>query len=89
MESYYSIAKEFLAERKARNYKREYETYHGTAKQKKDRAARNLARAIAKRKGLVRKGDGKDIDHKDRNPRNNSPSNLRVRSKSENRADHR
>jgi len=29
---------------------------------------------------------GKDIDHKDRNPRNNSRSNLRVRSKSSNRS---
>jgi len=32
---------------------------------------------------------GKDIDHKDKNPKNNSRSNLRVRSKSSNRADNR
>ena len=32
---------------------------------------------------------GKDIDHKDRNPRNNSRSNLRVRSKSSNRSRNR
>ena len=29
---------------------------------------------------------GRDIDHKDRNPRNNSISNLRVQSKSSNRS---
>jgi len=29
---------------------------------------------------------GKDVDHKDRNPRNNNISNLRVQSKSVNRS---
>jgi hypothetical protein len=29
---------------------------------------------------------GKDVDHKDRNPRNNTMSNLRVQSKSLNRS---
>jgi hypothetical protein len=29
---------------------------------------------------------GKDVDHKDRNPRNNSMGNLRVQSKSVNRS---
>ena len=38
--------------------------------------------------GRVRKGDGKDIDHKDGNPRNNSRKNLRVTSKSYNRGKH-
>jgi hypothetical protein len=37
--------------------------------------------------GKVRKGDGKDVDHKDGNPKNNGKHNLRVRSKSANRAD--
>ena len=52
--------------------------------------ARNAARKKARRKleaaGKVKKGDGKDVDHKDRNPRNNSKSNLRVQSKSKNRS---
>jgi len=35
--------------------------------------------------GVVRKGDGKDVDHKDRNPNNNSRKNLRVQYKKTNR----
>ena len=68
-----------------RNYKSEYANYHSTTKQKKNRAGRNGARRIMKKKygnSIL----GKDIDHKDRNPRNNSRSNLRVRSKSSNRS---
>ena len=38
--------------------------------------------------GRVKKGDGKDVDHKDGNPQNNSNGNLRVLSKSKNRAMH-
>jgi hypothetical protein len=37
-------------------------------------------------KGRVRKGDGMDVDHRDRNPKNNSTGNLRVQPKSTNRA---
>jgi len=68
-----------------RNYKSEYENYHSKPKQKKDRAGRNGARIIMKKKygsSIL----GRDIDHKDRNPRNNSTSNLRVQSKSFNRS---
>ncbi len=36
--------------------------------------------------GKVRKGDGKDVAHKDNNPKNNSKSNLAVQSKSKNRS---
>jgi len=68
-----------------RNYKSEYENYHSKAKQKKNRAGRNTARRIMKKK-LGSSILGRDIDHKDRNPRNNSKSNLRVRSKSSNRS---
>jgi hypothetical protein len=69
-----------------RDYKREYNSYHAKPTQKKNRAARNKARTLLSTTGRVRKGDGKDVDHKDRNPRNNSRSNLRVMSKSRNRS---
>lgn len=36
--------------------------------------------------GKVHKGDGKDVDHKNFNPKDNSKSNLRVMSASKNRA---
>jgi len=52
----------------------------------KKRSMRNAARAALAKLGLVKKGDGKDVDHKDRNANNNSRGNLRVVEKSENRA---
>lgn len=69
----------------ARNYKKEYAEYHSKPEQKKRRAKRNAARAKMEKAGKVRKGDGKDVDHKNRNPNNNSTSNLRVTSQKKNR----
>ena len=69
----------------ARNYKREYQKYHSKPLQIKKRASRNKARRLLIKQGKVRKGDGKDVDHKDGNASNNSPKNLRVQSKSTNR----
>ncbi len=52
---------------------------------KKERALRNKNRRAAARAGVVHKGDGKHIDHKDGNPRNNSKGNLRIISAKKNR----
>lgn len=60
--------------------------YNSKPSSKKDRASRNAARSEAMKDGKVRKGDGKDIDHKDSNPRNNKKSNTQVMSASKNRA---
>jgi len=49
---------------KDRNYKKEYETYHDSPEQKKNRAARNAARAGMMKAGKVKKGDGMDVAHK-------------------------
>lgn len=73
-----------------RNYKQEYKTAKkrgevGTGPNG-DNASRKRARRAMEKAGKVRKGDGKDVDHKDRNPKNNSTKNLRVQSKSKNRA---
>ena len=73
---------------KKRNYKQEYLTYGSTTKAKKDRASRNKVRRALTRTGRVSKGDGRDIDHRDGNPRSNSRRNLRVMSRSRNRAKH-
>lgn len=72
-----------------RNYKKEYKEYHSKEEQKKNRNKRNTARNRALASGKVKRGDGKDIDHKKplRNGGTNTTKNLRVRSKSANRAD--
>ena len=70
----------------ARNYRREYDSYHKKAAQKKNRAGRNAARNSLKSSGSVKKGDGKDVHHKDGNPKNNKRSNLSVVSKASNRS---
>jgi len=63
--------------------------YNSSAKAKKDRVKRNTARRRAIKKGIVKKGDGKDIDHKKplRSGGGNTKGNTRVRSKSANRSD--
>lgn len=64
-----------------------YERYHASPEAKKDRAMRNAARAEFEKKGLVRKGDKKDIDHKKPLSRGgtNDDSNLRVQPRGVNR----
>ena len=70
------------------NYKRNYKQEAKTEKplRVKKRAKRNQARRMALKAGLVKKGDGKDIDHKDGNAMNNKRSNLSVKSASKNRS---
>ena len=60
--------------------------YNSKPSSKKDRASRNAARSTMAKAGKVSKGDGKDVDHKNMNPRQNNKSNLKVVSKSTNRA---
>jgi hypothetical protein len=62
-----------------RNYRKEYDNYHSKPEQKKKRSSRNKANRI---KGKP----GKDVDHKDGNPMNNSKSNLTIKNKSNNRS---
>lgn len=69
-----------------RDYAKEYREYHGTPAQKERRAARGRARYKMEKAGLVRKGDGMDVDHRNMNPKDNRRSNLRVQPKSVNRA---
>lgn len=72
---------------KDRNYRREYETFQGTEQQKKNRAARNAARAKMMKAGKVRKGDGKDVAHvKAFDKGGNNSTGLRVESASTNRS---
>jgi len=70
----------------ARDYRKEYDRYQGTAAQKKRRAGRNKARRGAIKSGAAKKGDGKDIHHRNNNPLDNSSGNTVVRSASSNRS---
>ena len=77
------------AKKRKRNYKREYKLFHGKPDQIKKRSKRVKARREAEKKGLVHKGDNKDIDHKVplRKGGGNGKGNLRVRDRSANRSD--
>lgn len=70
-----------------RDYKKQ-QAYDGKASVKKDRAKRNAARRQLEREGKVRKGDGKDVDHKTPLSKGggNGRKNLRAVSKSTNRS---
>ncbi len=72
-----------------RNYRKEYDNYHARPEQVARRSSRNKAR----RKVIKYNGKsavaGKDVDHKDRNPMNNSRGNLRIQYKSKNRSNNK
>lgn len=70
----------------ARDYKKEYKNYQGKPSQVAKRSSRNKARRKLEAGGVVRKGDGKDVHHKDGNPKNNTRSNLQVTTKKANRS---
>ena len=70
----------------SRNYRKEYDRYQGTDAQNKRRAGRNKARRLMIRKGKAKKGDGKDVAHKDNNPLNSVAKNIRMESKKSNRS---
>ena len=78
-----------MATKKKRDYKKEYQSYHSKPEQRKNRSKRTVARRQAEKDGRVKKGDGKDLDHKKplRSGGSNAKSNTRVRSRSANRAD--
>jgi hypothetical protein len=71
----------------ARNFRQEYDRYHASPEQKKNRAERNAARAKMAKAGKVRKGDGKDVDHvKPLSKGGSNGDGLRVKPKSKNRS---
>jgi len=69
-----------------RNYKKEYSNYHSKPDQKKKRASRNTARARMVKSGAVKKGDKKDVTHRNGNPKDNKKKNLGVAKRSTNRS---
>lgn len=71
--------------KRMRDYKKEYREYHGKPEQIKRRAARNKARSLMIKKHGKKALQGKEVDHKDFNPKNNNASNLSIKSKAANR----
>lgn len=74
-----------------KNYVRDYSmsgegAYDKSAKRMAANRARKKARYDMEKDGRVSRNDGKDVDHKDGNPTNNSKKNLRVLSKAANRS---
>lgn len=73
------------------DYERDYAQEKKTSDargEKPKRAARNRARRIMTNKGMVKKGDGKDVDHKTELSKggSNKPGNLRAMPASKNRS---
>tara|TARA_R110002073_G_scaffold49986_2_gene132748 strand:- start:884 stop:1183 length:300 start_codon:yes stop_codon:yes gene_type:complete len=69
---------------KKRNYRKEYDNYHSSTTQKVNRAGRNAARSIVKKSGAATAG--KDVAHKNGNPRDNRRGNLTLQRASQNRS---
>ena len=73
------------------NYVRDYSMngegrYDKSAKRMAANRARKKARYQMEKSGSASRGDGKDVDHKNGNPTDNSKGNLRVISRAVNRS---
>jgi hypothetical protein len=70
----------------ARDYKSEYKNYQGTPEQIARRASRNKARRMLEKAGVAKKGDGKDVGHRNGNPLDDRRSNVGMQSVRSNRS---
>jgi len=79
------VHKTWLYDINERDYKKEYANYQGTPEQIARRSSRNKARRVMGDKVI----QGLDVGHKDNNPMNNDPSNLKNEDPSDNRREPR
>ncbi|MDP7367204.1 MAG: hypothetical protein QGH83_08080, partial [Candidatus Pacebacteria bacterium] len=79
------VHKSWLHDIAERNYKQEYANYHGRPEQIERRSSRNKARRAMGDKVVK----GMDVGHKDNNPLNNDPKNLKNEDPSKNRREPR
>ena len=71
------------------NYKRDYKRerqLQSTPEELAKNASRKSARRKLEANGTVKPHDGKDVDHKNGNPKDNSMTNLTAKPKSSNRS---
>lgn len=75
------------AHRTLEQMRQHYKDYQGTPEQLRNQSERHKARRMLEKEGLVRKNDGKDVDHVKpiRAGGTNARSNLRVLPRSKNR----
>ena len=69
--------------KKIRDYRKEYDDYHGRPEEIERRSNRNKARRKMEKPRNLSWVD--EVDHRDNNPNNNSSANLRVVSRNKNR----
>ena len=79
------VHKTWLHDIVERDYRKEYDNYQGQPEQIARRSSRNKARRIMGNKIV----DGMDVGHKDNDPMNNDPSNLKNEDPSDNRREPR
>ena len=79
------VHKAWLHDIDERNYAKEYQNYHSQPEQIARRSSRNKARRVMGDKTKI----GMDVGHKDNNPLNNDPKNLRNEDPSKNRREPR
>jgi hypothetical protein len=63
----------------------DYRKYHSSPEKIKERASRNKARRLMIKKKGKKALKGKEVHHRDGNPKNNSPKNLAITSRHYNR----
>jgi hypothetical protein len=73
--------------KRKRNYRREYDQYHGKPEQIARRGKRTQARRMLEKEGAVSPGDGKDVHHVDDTHLSNKRAQLKVTTPAKNRSD--
>ena len=73
----------------ARNYREEYDNYQGNKDQIANRSSRNSARRRKQKELGYKLSSKQHVDHKNGNPKDNSSSNLVIRSQSSNTSDNK